>query len=320
MGFFDALFGNAPKIKMGTQAQVAPQGWQGDYGQMVGAGQAGQMQSREQQASLAQALQAQMAGRGPNLGALQMQQAQNQNIAGTAGQIASARGMSPAAQIRLAAGNQAQLGQQAALSSAQLTQQQQLAAQQQLAQALQAQRGQDISGMQGAGQLASAQNQLNAQNFNSAQGLNAQMGMAQAQAEQQANQASMLGLGGLLGGLGGAATGLGLVGGKRMSAGGEVAVDSGGSRPGSHKMQDDPEADTEPAMLSPGELVIPRSLGRDPGKIADFVRALEEIDAGKAKPGKLDPQSFAAALKAKMAEHQQRADGLRRALAYGGYR
>src|SRR4030067_1972837 len=110
MGFFDALFGNAPKIKMGTQAEVAPQGWRGDYGQMVGAGQAGQMQSREQQASLAQALQAQMAGRGPNLGALQMQQAQNQNIAGTGGQHASGPGMWPGPAIPLGPRQQAHLG------------------------------------------------------------------------------------------------------------------------------------------------------------------------------------------------------------------
>jgi hypothetical protein len=39
---------------------------------------------------------------------------------------------------------------------------------------------------------------------------------------------------------------------------------------------DSPKNDTKPYMLSPGEVVIPRTASKDPGKFVDFVQGLEE--------------------------------------------
>ena len=62
---------------------------------------------------------------------------------------------------------------------------------------------------------------------------------------------------------------------------------------------DDERNDTVPAMLSPGEIVIPRSIAKDPEAAADFVRALNRqggaahfANGGQAwRPGQPDPTS-----------------------------
>lgn len=57
----------------------------------------------------------------------------------------------------------------------------------------------------------------------------------------------------------------------------------GGEVPGKAKVfGDDEKNDTVPAVLSPGEVVIPRSIAHDPDAAADFVRAL---NASKARDG-----------------------------------
>src|SRR5271168_4459152 len=85
------------------------------------------------QAALAQQLQAQANGQGPNIANLQLQQATNQNNQQAAGAIASQRGMNPALAQRIISQQAANNNQQAAGQSGVLRAQQQLAAQQGLA-------------------------------------------------------------------------------------------------------------------------------------------------------------------------------------------
>lgn len=85
------------------------------------------------QAALAQQLQAQANGQGPNIANLQLQQATNQNNQQAAGAVASQRGMNPALAARLIQQQNASNNQTAAGQSGVLRAQQQLAAQQGLA-------------------------------------------------------------------------------------------------------------------------------------------------------------------------------------------
>lgn len=80
------------------------------------------------QTNLANQLQAQANGQGPNLAALQLQQATNQNNQQAAGAMASQRGMNPALAQRIISQNQASNNQNAAGQSGVLRAQQQLAA------------------------------------------------------------------------------------------------------------------------------------------------------------------------------------------------
>lgn len=67
------------------------------------------------------------------------------------------------------------------------------------------------------------------------------------------------------------------------------ALLNGGTVPGKAEVDgDSPENDTQPAMLSPGEEVLPRSvtMAKDaPERAADFVRHLQERDGKRDKPG-----------------------------------
>ena len=94
---------------------------------------------------------------------------------------------------------------------------------------------------------------------------------------------------------------LGVVGGSGQAAVARLPWSDGGQVPGRAPVFGDDEAnDTVPAMLSPGEVVIPRSISHDPDAAADFVRSLNAqkgvphfAEGGVApwKPGDLDPTS-----------------------------
>jgi hypothetical protein len=141
---------------------------------------------------------------------------------------------------------------------------------------------------QGLGQLNAAQ-----------QGLTGQiLGANNSQNEINANTASKnaSAVGGLLGGVGGAAVagagGMGKIGAVLgLADGGEVgpsshvgkyfqeheaqSYKSGGHVGGETRVEgDSPKNDTVPAMLSPGEIVVPRSAAQDPKKAAAFAAAV----------------------------------------------
>lgn len=144
------------------------------------AGAAGGGNVGAQQTSLAQALQAQMAGNGPSLAQRQLESGTQQIQSQAAGQVASLNGINPALQARMIGQNTANAGQQAAGQAATTRLQEQLGTQGLLAQALQAQRGQDIAQQQAntallgtAGGLQQGQNQTRVQQNLGVAGINA---------------------------------------------------------------------------------------------------------------------------------------------------
>lgn len=235
-----------------------------------------QAQTQADQGALAQALRAQMAGAGPNPAELLYQQQAQKNIAGAQGLIASQRGLNPALAAKMGANVAASQNQQAGLNTALLRQQQQLAAQQQL------------GGLYGQMQ----------------QGALAQQGLV--------NQAN-LGAMGINAGVAGqnAQIGAGLTGGLINAAGGVAAKAAGGAAHGG-KVQgkskvsgDSEENDTVPAMLSPGEIVVPRSKAHDPEKAKEFIdHLLKNKDEEKPGYGKVLEH------KRKMAELEKRIKAL----------
>lgn len=231
-------------------------------------------------------LQDQAAGRGvPSLAQMQLARALDQVQSQAAGQMAATRGLNPALAARLVGQQQAEAAQMAAGQAAQLRAQEQIAAQQMLGQTLAGVRGQE-QGMFRAGAAGNqAQNALNSQNFNAAQALNAQIAMANAGAEERARERT-LGLeqqatmdrrqavGGLME-TGAEALGSGALGGGGKAAGGVIGYEAGGAVeapkfvlgtpqvPGDSPLNDTVPVDVAGggvAALSPGEVVIPRSV------------------------------------------------------------
>lgn len=193
-------------------------------------------------------------GQGPNPAQLMLNQATNQNIHQNAGFMASQKGINPALAMRQAGMNQANMSQQAAGQGALMGAQQQLAAQGQL-QSLYGTQGQQALGMNQ--NLQSAQGaQNNAIVGNTSQMNQANSGAAAANAAQTGQM-----IGGLLGGAGA----VGAASLTKKAHGG--LIDGKAPVPG-----DSPKNDTVPAMLSPGEIVIPRSVANDPKKAMEFIQ------------------------------------------------
>lgn len=248
-------------------------------------------QSQGQQQQLINQLQGQSMGQGPGsqLSNNFLHQAQDTNAANAMGLMSSQKGINPAMAARMA-GNQSAMGnQQAAGQAANLNLQQQLAAQGQLggilnqnqnanANLFNAQTGmssnqfgqalganqQNNALMSGNNMDAQRLNQLtqsqNAANAMGAQGINAGTANANTAARTQTG-------GGILGGLGS-------IGG--MAA---MAAADGGKVPGvSPHNGDDVKNDTVHTMLSPGEIVIPRSAANDRDKAIKFLDALKSGD------------------------------------------
>lgn len=222
-----------------------------------------------QQQDLASVLQAQMAGGGPNPAQAQFQQNAAQNAAQAGAAIGSQKGINPALAARLIMQQQASAGQGIAGQAATLQAQQQLSAQQQLQQQ-QATMGSQALNAQGILQGAQAnQNSATVGNYSSANQVNAGITNANAAATNATMQ-------GLMSGASAAASGGAT---KAMSGGGMItlgdALMNGGAVPGVPQVAgDSPQNDTVHAMLSPGEIVIPRSMVEDPERAKRFIEEL----------------------------------------------
>lgn len=222
--------------------------------------------------SLGQALANQMQGIGPNPAQAQFQNNVNQNIAQTQGLIASQRGLNPALAARMGSAAGAAANQQAAGQAAVLQAQQQLAAQQQL---------QGLTAQEQQGNLA--QQQLYNQASLGAQGLSQQT---------QAQNAGIVGntIGGVLNAGGGI--------GAALLRGSNNGMSHGGKVKGAPKVNGDSEKnDTVPAMLSPGEIVVPRSKAHDPEKAKEFIDHLMKSE------GKEDGEGYGKILEHKRKVH-----------------
>lgn len=272
-----------------------------------------------EQAALADALRAQAEGRAPSLAAMQYAQALEQSQAAAASQIASARGLSPAQAQRLMLTQQAGARAGAASQSAQLRLQEQMAAQAALGNLLGQRRQQELLG----GQLAAGL-------YGTAGGLGMQQSLAQAQLDQRskellqqaaaAERAGNAQLASALIGAAGAGLGVGIKAStdksvaqmgleaekyKAQAAQAQAAAAApaapmqargglaGHQVPGKAKYKGDTRSnDTVPALLSPGEIVLPRSVAQDedaPDKAKKFVAAIK-------KQKRPSPKAFAQAL------------------------
>lgn len=262
-----------------------------------------------QQGALAQRLLAMANGTGPSLAQNQLQQATQSNITQQAGLMASQRGLNPGLAARQIAEQGAAANQGAAAQSAQLRLQEQLGATGQLAGALGQQRAQDIgqqqanTGLFGAQAGAQqAQNSLAEQQAaqNAALQLGGQQIAAGVAGQNSATDAAIAG--GLLGGLGSVAAGP-LSGAlatalkptpapqtyqgnqpgvspplvsQPLAHGGMVFNYAAGALVPGHApvAGDSPQNDKVKALLSPGEVVVPRSVVNAPDapvKAAQFV-------------------------------------------------
>ncbi len=226
-----------------------------------------------QQQNLANALMAQSQGAGPNPAQAQLATNTGANIAGQGALMAGQRGAGANAGLiaRQAAMQGSTIQQQAVNQAATLQAQQQLAAQQQLQQ-------QQASMAGGALQGESIQ-QGGVANQNSA-AMKSQDINAQTSANNSNNSTKIFG--GVLNGIGGA---------MGLAEGGEFE----GKVPGTAEVSGNSEKnDTKPALLSPGEIVLPRSvtMAKNPEKkVIEFLRHLKTkkndygsvLDARKAK-------------------------------------
>lgn len=267
-----------------------------------------------QQQNLAKALEAQSQGQGPSIAQQQLAEATGQNVAQQAALLAGQRGGSGnvGLQARQIGQAGAQAQQQAAGQSALMRLQEQLAARQQLQQqqgmmaGLSTQQvGQQAQAMQAYGAQAQNEQQIllnalaqaNQANVSNAQ----QMNSANAQTAAAARQAQGSVFGGLfnaagaalpmfMGPAGGAAKGIAMAGNALPID--NIAYDGGVAKvvDGEPVVEgDSPKNDTVPAMLSPGEVVLPRTVvnAKNPGAEAKkFVDALHK--QGKLKNGFYD--------------------------------
>lgn len=280
-----------------------------------------QGQLYDQQQGLAQALQAQASGQGPNPAQTQYMQNVQNNVANAQGLASSQRGINPALAAKMGSNIGAQANQQAAAQSGLMQAQQQLGAQANLG---------NLYGQMQSGNLG--QQQLYNQANLGAQGINANVASGNQQQSGKlvggllGGAAAMMAHGGLVhnyseGGITNSGdmpqsalaqslsamaqslaqpmtqqddgmfakgmSAIGKKGGEAMMSPAQVGVykggeikdyKSGGSIKGKAKVSgDSPKNDTVPAMLSPGEAVIPRSVMNSedaPDKARDFIAAL----------------------------------------------
>lgn len=244
--------------------------------------------ARLQQQQFIQALQAQAAGSGPSLAQGQLQQATDSGIRQAMALGQSMPGMGNQARLRSILGNQAALQQQAAGQSALLRNQEMMQGQQMLGGALSGMRGQDLNqaGMQQQGNMGMAQ--LQAQNRLAYDQMN--------NSAQMASDGRLMNVVGAGINAGGAAASMSAGGGAGGGGGGgggfmtpnvepPTMMSIGGPVPGRAMSPGNSlRNDTVPAMLSPGEIVIPRSVAQDedaPDKAAAFVAAVKAQKQGK---------------------------------------
>jgi len=280
LGFLGGLFSGDAAEKNPYHQNLAVYG-QGNYTPSIYSSQKNIAANNAQQQDFINAIRAQSLGQGaPSPAALMLQQAQQQQAQQAQSLIAGQRGLNPALAARMALDQQAAAGQQSAAQGAILRAQEQQAAQGRLGAAL-GQQGQQQLGLLGtAGGLENAQNANTIANTLGAGQINAGVSAGNTAA---ANAAT----GGLLNGLGGVGAHLG-----PQVAGGEVNpfganknanFEGGyGFAHGGEVPQDSARNDIVPSMLSPGEIVIPRSIAQGPDaaqRAADFVAAIKAHEA-----------------------------------------
>lgn len=272
-----------------------------------------------QQQGLAQQLLAQSQGQGPNPALAQLNQATGQNVAQQGALAASQRGAgaNPALIARQAAQAGAGAQQQAVGQAATLQAQQQLAAQQQLGQqqanmANQQLQGQSIiQGAQAAQNTANVNAQLGAGSINSQNqnavtgGLLGAGGSALAALLNKGGEVKTMADGGSVNDsigiaqydtpaapktdAGAASTSGGMAGIGRvlagLSQGGKVNFGqmlAGGNVPGKAEIKGDSKKnDVVPTLLSPGEIVLPRSVTQSPNMEAKAVEFLKHLRVQK---------------------------------------
>jgi len=216
-------------------------------------------QAQQGQLSLAQALQGQAAGTGPNAAMGMLQKGSEEAIKRSAGALASQRGINPALAQRLASQQAAEQGQQAAQAGA----------------IMQAQQSQ-----QALGQLGNVYGQLGGQ------AIQGQDVVQRALAQQNAVNAGI------------EATNAGItssaIGGALQGAGAYLGIAKhahGGVIEGQAKVEGDHEAnDTVPAILSPGEIVIPRTKSGNADKAKEFIDHLANTKQIKGEPSMEDKE------------------------------
>jgi len=270
---------------------------------MTGGAQQGM--TRDQQMQFIQALQAQMAGKGPSLAQSQLTQAADEATKRAAGQVGSMVGLNPALQQRLIAENTANTQLGLAGESGRLRLQEQLGTQGLLEQALAQARGQDISGQGAAisgvgtaGALAGGEQARALQNYQQTQQLNAEVARGNQLAESEAQrinagiaeknaQLSAQASGGFLSGLGGiAGTIFGPLGsaiGSKIGSLVSPETPQGGAKGGMVAGKDSEAYDVIDAKLSPGEIVLPRSVTQKddaPERAKAFVQHLQKRSRG----------------------------------------
>lgn len=253
-----------------------------------------------QQQGLSDQLQSIANGGGPNPAMAQLANATGQNIASQAALLGSQRGLgaNPGLMARQIAQQGAGIQQNSAGQAAALQAQQQLNA----LGALQGQQSnmanlasQQVSQQQqGLGQYNQFAQNLYGQNLGAVQGVNnANVGMqsnmntSNAGVRQQQQGQFSKAIGGALGGLGSAAVAAfaqgGMVDGPSSFVGRHLCnYQAGGKVGGTAQVAgNSPKNDTVPAMLSPGEIVIPRSHASNPDMAAAFARAVALKNSGR---------------------------------------
>lgn len=218
------------------------------------------------QNTLAQALQQQMAGEGPNPAQTQFLGNTQSNIANAQGLIASQRGLNPALAARMGANSAAYNNEQAAMGSALLQQQQQLGATQNL---------QNLYNQMANANLGYQQNYRGAEQGQ--QQINSGVAGQNTQVRGQMAGAVLSGISqGAAAGASGGKSG----GGTATPA--PTAAAHGGVIQGKAPVPgDSPKNDIVDAKLSPGEIVVPRSKANDPEKAKAFIEHLFEMEGKK---------------------------------------
>lgn len=280
------------------------------------------------QNALAHALMAQANGQAPSVAQNQLNNTTNQNIAQGASAIASQKGLNPAVAARLILQQQAAANQNAAGQGALLRAQEIQNAQGTLGNVLGTQRGQDIS--QSLGTVQSGVNQAqtlgglqNVQNTNlvanqrGTDEINAKVSTENANRKQSGLGGLVNAAGGLLGNaiLPGASA---LVGGGKGPKGSNVedytSLSNGGVVPGNAEAPgDSPSNDKVPAMLSPDEIVVPRTAAKDPEKAKAFIDALMKDKESK---GSGEEPSFGHVIAAQRGLHNRLS--MLEQMCYGG--
>lgn len=307
MGFMSGLLGLDSEVPVGAQQGLTTP----DYATEINGQQQRQNAIYRNQKRLGQTLEAQAAGQGPNPAAEMLKQAQAQNAMQAAGQFSANRGINAGLAARQAAGLQNQNNQQAAGQAALMGAQQQLAAQQQLQNLYGTQGNQALQGLQnylgsqqGFNQAINQQNSINAGVAAGNQqqagqlvggllgGAGSAMGMKMASGgevpaastnsdpSKPKSQAGAF-LSGFGKGSSGHADSMGALQsfmGLGRHQGGAIPMKQGGHVPGKASVKGDSmKNDTVPAMLSPGEIVIPRTIAQSknaPDAAAKFVAAV----------------------------------------------